>query len=296
MTAQTSVGFIGLGAMGAPMATNLVRAGFDVTVHNRTAAKARPLADAGAAVADTPAGVAAGGVVITMLADDAAVRAVTLGEDGIVGRLGEGGLHVMMSTVAAETSHELARRHAEHGEQVLVAPVFGRPDMAEAAKLNICVSGDDDAKARARPFLDAMGVGVWDFGEEFGAANIVKLAGNFMIAAASEAMGEAYTLCEGHGIDRNSVHELLSSTLFASPVHQGYGARIAARTYQPAGFPMPLGLKDLTLAGEAAAQARVPMPLADLCRQRLIAGIAHGREDWDWAGLAQGVSDDAGRG
>ena len=295
MTESTSVGFIGLGAMGGPMARNLLRAGFDLTVYNRTRERTGAAAAAGAGVADTPAGVAApGGIVLTVLADDAALEAVTAGTDGIAGRLGAGGLHVSMSTVAAETNRALAALHAEHGEQLLTAPVFGRPDAAEAARLNICVSGPDAAKARVQPLLEAMGVGVWDYGGDVGAASIVKLAGNFLISAACEAMGEAYTLCERHGIDRAAAHELFAGTLFASPVYQGYGGRIAEQTYRPAGFPMPMGLKDLRLVDGAAAAGGLPMPLADLCRQRLTTAVARGRDDWDWAGLARGASDDAG--
>lgn len=295
MADDTKVGFIGLGAMGSPMALNLLAAGFRVTVHNRTRSRTEAAAAKGATVADSPAGVATpGGIVLTMLADDAALRTVTFGEHGLCGALGHTGLHISLSTVAAETSRELAARHAEHGERFLAAPVFGRPDMAEAAKLNVCVAGDISDKQRAHPVLEAMSTGIWDYGEDVGAANIIKLAGNFMIAAACEAMGEAFTLCERHGIDRAAAHELFSNTLFASPVYKGYGAKIAVGEYRPAGFPMPLGLKDLTLVSGAADAKRVPMPLADLCRQHMTAGLARGRDDWDWAGLAHAASDDAG--
>ncbi len=295
MTEQSHIGFIGLGAMGEPMVRNVLAAGFSVTVYNRTSARTETAAAHGAEVALHPAGVLApGGIVLTMLADDAALQDVTLGDDGICGKLGPGGLHISLSTVAAETSRELAAYHAESGERFLTAPVFGRPDMAEVGQLNICVAGNDEDKLRARPVLEVMSSGIWDFGDDVGAANIVKLSGNFMIAAACEAMGEAFTLCERHGIDRGAAHQLFSNTLFASPVYKGYGAQIAAGEYQPAGFPMILGLKDLTLAGEAAAAKQMPMPLADLCRQRLTAGLARGRADWDWAGLAQSASDDAG--
>jgi len=276
------------------MARNLLAAGFSVTVYNRTSARTEAAAAQGAAVAARPAGVvASGGIVLTMLADDTALHEVVLGDDGLCGAIGPGSLHISLSTVDAETSRELAAQHTEYGEHFLAAPVFGRPDMAEAAQLNICVAGDDSDKQRARPVLEAMSAGIWDFGDDVGGANIVKLAGNFMIAAACEAMGEAFTLCERHGIDRGAAHQLFSNTLFASPVYKGYGAQIAAGEYQPAGFPMTLGLKDLTLAGDAAVIKRMPMPLADLCRQRLTAGLARGRDDWDWAGLAQGASDDA---
>ncbi|HET7321968.1 MAG TPA: NAD(P)-dependent oxidoreductase [Longimicrobiaceae bacterium] len=295
MSDRKSVGFVGLGSMGEPMASNLLTAGFALRVFNRTAEKAGALVEKGAESAATPADAAPeGGVVVTMVSDDAALDGVTLGKDGVVEGLGEGGIHLTMSTVAPATSRRLAALHRECGQHYLAAPVFGRPDAAAAAKLWICLAGDPGAADRVRPLLDAMGQGVFEFGDEPSAANVVKLSGNFLIAAATEAMAEAFTLAEKNGIRRESVHELFSSTLFACPIYQGYGQRSARKEYEPAAFGLPLGLKDVTLTLGAAHESQVPMPLASLLHDRLLSALAKGGARLDWTGLAKEVSDDAG--
>lgn len=288
-------GFIGLGAMGAPMAANLLAAGVKLTVHNRTAARAEPLRTQGAVIAST-AGDAAqpGGIVMTMLSDDAAVESVVGGPDGIAARLGAGGVHVSMSTIAPATARRLAQIHQAHGGFYLAAPVFGRPDNAAARQLVVCVSGPSAAKARAQPLLDAVGRAVFDYGEDAGAANVAKLTGNFLIAAALEAMGEAFTMAERNGVERTKVAEMLGKTLFACPVYQRYGEAIAKKEHLPAGFALPLGLKDVELVLKTGREANVPMPTASLVRDRLIAALAHGRARMDWSALALGVLDDAG--
>lgn len=288
-------GFIGLGAMGLPMATNLLAAGVKLTVHNRTAAKAEPLREKGAVVAARPADAAPpGGIVMTMLADDDAVESVVAGPDGIAARLGAGGVHVSMSTIAPATSRRLARIHQEHGGRYVAAPVFGRPDNAAARQLVVCVSGPAAARERVRPLLDAVGRAVFDYGDEPGAANVAKLTGNFLIAAALEAMGEAFTMAERNGVDRVKVAEMLGKTLFACPVYQRYGEAVAKKNHLPAGFVLPLGLKDVELVLKTGREAQVPMPIASIVRDRLIAALAHGRAGMDWSALALGVLDDAG--
>lgn len=289
------VGFIGLGAMGLPMAANLIAAGITPIVWNRTASKADALVAKGAVRAARVADTAfPGGVVITMLADDAAVEAVTAGDSGIASRLGPGGIHISMSTIAPATARRLAQVHAERASIYLGAPVFGRPDNAEKRQLVICTAGPAAVKERVRPLLDAMGRAVFDFGEEPGAANVVKLCGNFLIAAAIEAMAEAFTLAEKNGVDRVAVAELLGKTLFACPVYQRYGEMVARKNHLPAGFKLPLGLKDVELVLKTAGEARAPMPLAGLVRERLIAGLARGRDEMDWSALALGALDEAG--
>jgi 3-hydroxyisobutyrate dehydrogenase-like beta-hydroxyacid dehydrogenase len=172
--------------------------------------------------------------------------------------------------------------------------VFGRPNAAAAKTLRICTSGPADAKARIRPVLEAMGQDVFDFGEDPAAANVVKLAGNFMIAASFEAISEALTMVQKNGVDPVAAIEMLTSTLFASPVYQGYGAMIAHRKFTPAGFRLPLGLKDIDLVLKTATEANVPMPAANLLRDRFISALAKGRADLDWSAIALGVADDAG--
>jgi 3-hydroxyisobutyrate dehydrogenase-like beta-hydroxyacid dehydrogenase len=282
--------------MGLPMARNLLRAGHHLHVYNRTAAKAQPVIDAGAWPAASPQGAAAAGIVFSMLANDAVLEAVTLGENGILGRLGEGGIHVSMSTVAPETARNLAEQHDTHGEHYISAPVFGRPEVAAAGNLAICLAGAAAAKGALQPLLNALGNKIVDFGGHPGSANVVKLAGNFMIGAAMEAMAEAFALGEKNGVVREKMAELYGQTLFSCPVYQGYGAVIAQHRYEPAGFQLALGHKDLSLALRVAADSTMPMPLANLVHERLTASLAKGRQSIEWAGLALEATEDAGLG
>jgi 3-hydroxyisobutyrate dehydrogenase-like beta-hydroxyacid dehydrogenase len=291
----TEAGFIGLGSMGLPMATNLVAGGIKLQVHNRTASKAAPLVAQGATLAASAGDVAiTGGVVMTMLADDAAVESIVTGANGIAARLGPGGIHVSMSTIAPATARRMAAYHADHGSIYVASPVFGRPENAAARQLVVCTSGPVAAKERVRPLLDAVGRAIFDYGEDPGAANVAKLTGNFLIAAALESMAEAFTMAEQNGVDRVKVAEMLGKTLFNCPVYQRYGEMVAAKRHTPAGFALVLGLKDVELVLKTAGDARVPMPIAAVLRDRLLAGIAHGREQMDWSALALGVLDDAG--
>jgi 3-hydroxyisobutyrate dehydrogenase-like beta-hydroxyacid dehydrogenase len=290
------IGFVGLGAMGLPMATNLLAAGFHLTVYNRTASKAEPLVAKGAHRAARAGDVAQpGGIVVSMLADDAAVKALVTGPDALAEHLAPDGIHVSMSTVSPATTRELAAYHASHGSVMVAAPVFGRPTAAQAKQLKICVSGPADAKAKVKPILEAMGDGLFDFGDDnVGAANVVKLAGNFMIAAALEAMGEAVAMMRKSGVDPAAALEMLAKTLFAAPVYQGYGPIITHARFTPAGFRLPLGLKDINLVIQTAAEANAPMPTASLLHDRFISAIAKGRADLDWSAIALGAADDAG--
>ncbi len=289
------ISFIGLGNMGLAMATNLVEAGFSLQVYNRTAEKAQPLIAKGAKFCDRPGDVVEpGGIAITMLANDQALEEVVLGENGILEGLGPSGLHLSMSTVLPATAHNLAQHHERQGSHYLAAPVFGRPDAAAARKLWICLSGNGAAKERVLPVLNVLGQGVFDFGEDVGAANVVKLAGNFLIISAIEAMAEAFTLAEKNGIDRTKVADLFSQTLFGCTIYQNYGRMIAQQQYEPAGFKLSLGLKDVTLALQTARASQMPMPLASLLHDRLMAAVAKGKGDIDWTGLALEISEEAG--
>ena len=289
------IGFVGLGAMGLPMATNLIAAGFHLTVYNRTASKAEPLLTKGAHRAERAGDVAhPGGIVVSMLADDAAVKALVTGPDAIAEHLAPDGIHVSMSTVSPATTRELAAYHASHGSVMVAAPVFGRPTAAQAKQLKICVSGPAETRAKVKPILEAMGDGIFDFGDNVGAANVVKLAGNFMIAAAMEAMGEASAMMRKSGVDPAAALEMLTKTLFAAPVYQGYGPIIAHGRFSPAGFRLPLGFKDINLAIQTAAEAHAPMPTASLLHDRFVSAIAKGRADLDWSAIALGAADDAG--
>ncbi len=288
------VGFIGLGRMGAGMAMNLLRAGHDVTVHNRTPGKADDLARQGAHVAARVAEACRGEVVVTMLADDAAVETTALGADGIVASLSRNAVHLSMSTIGVASSERLAAAHAAAGQRFVAAPVFGRPDAAAAAKLAIVVAGAADAVEACRPLLDVLGQRTFAIGDVPSAANLVKLAGNFLIAAAIESMGEAMALVGKAGVDRRRFLDVLTSTMFDAPVYKGYGAAIAERRFQPAGFAAPLGLKDVRMALAAGEALRVPMPLASLLRDRLLTLLARGGEALDWSAIGGLAATDAG--
>ncbi len=290
-----TIGFIGLGNMGSPIAMNLIEAGYRLKVYNRTSAKAASLLDRGATLAKSAAEVAEpGGIVFTMLADDAAVEQVCSDPHSFVENLGPGGIHVSCSTIAPATARRLAEHHAKHGVAYVAAPVFGRPEAAAAKKLWVCASGASAAREKVNPMLKAISQGTFDFGEEAGAANVVKLCGNFLIAAAIEAIGESLVLAEKNGVDAKAVAEMLGKTLFACPVYQGYGKQIAEQRFEPAGFRLALGLKDINLALQTAASSSVPMPLASLLHDRWLTGIAQGRADMDWTAATLSIAEDAG--
>ncbi|MDB5935222.1 MAG: putative 3-hydroxyisobutyrate dehydrogenase [Massilia sp.] len=291
---KEAIGFIGLGNMGAQMARNLLEAGYKVTVFNRTRQRAEALAASGAVIAASPqAAVVPGGIVVTMLANDLALQSVALGEDGFLDALGKEGLHISMSTVSPETSRKLAQEHARRGSHFLAAPVFGRPEAAAARKLWICQSGTAAAKQRAKPVLEVLGQGIHDFGDDPDAANVVKLAGNFLILSAIEALAEALALAQKNGVDRTALATFFGQTIFACPVYQNYGRILAAREFEPPGFALKLGMKDVRLVRDAAEAALVPMPLADLLHAKLLSALAKGRGELDWTAIELSTAEDA---
>ncbi len=290
---KETIGFIGLGNMGLALAANLLKAGFGLRVYNRTAEKARPLLERGATLARSPAeATAPGGVVVTMVSDDQALEEVTVGPNGLLARLGNG-VHLSMSTVAPRTARRLAPLHRERGASYVASPVFGKPEVALQAKLWVVTSGDASARAHVRPLQHAVSQQVFDFGEDPGAANAIKLAGNFLLGAAIEAMAEAFTLAQKHGVPRQQTYEFFSHSLFDCFVYQAYGKLIASEHYQPVGARPSLIRKDFGLVLEAAKEALAPMPLAGLVHERLTATVAKGRDDIDWSGFAREVSESA---
>jgi len=289
------IGFVGLGQMGAAIATNIARADFDLTVWNRSADKAAPLVAAGATVAESPRALAAGSdLVFSILADDGALEAVLEGEDGLLAGLPAGVPHISMSTIAVGTAESVAERHAERGQPFLSAPVFGRPDVAAAGQLNIVVAGPAAEIDRAEPVFDAIGRRLFRVGDHAPAANLVKLCGNFMILSAVEAMAEAMALAEKGGVGGATLLEVMTNTLFDSRAYRNYGPVIAEQRYRPAGFPAVLGLKDMRLVGAAAEENRVPMPLLSLLRDHLLETIAREGEDIDWSGIGLTIGRKAG--
>jgi 3-hydroxyisobutyrate dehydrogenase-like beta-hydroxyacid dehydrogenase len=294
-TRAITLGFIGLGNMGLPMATNLLKAGYHLRVYNRTARKAALLVEMGAKLVSSPGEVIEpGGIVFTSLADDAAVESIALSDPHFLDRFGGGGIHVSMSTIAPGTAHDLAERHAKKGVTYLAAPVIGRPDRAAAGTLFILLAGEVNAKKTVEPLLKSLGQRIFDFGENPWTANIAKLIVNFNIAAAIECMGEAFTLAERNGIPRPKIAELLSETLFGCVVYMGYGDHVARHAYEPAGFRLRLGWKDVRLVLQVAQDSETPMPMGSLLRDRFLSALAKNRGDLDWSALALGASDDAG--
>jgi 3-hydroxyisobutyrate dehydrogenase-like beta-hydroxyacid dehydrogenase len=231
---------------------------------------------------------------MTMVADDRALDNVVFGEHGLMERLGPGGLHVSLSTISPQSARRIAIAHSERGAEYLAVPVFGRPEAAAAGKLWAVMSGPAAAKERVRPMLAAFAQGSFDFGDDIGAANTVKLAGNFVILSAMEALAEAFAMGEKRGISRSRLAELLTSTLFDCPAYRTYAPTIAEHRHSPAAFSLSLGLKDIRLVLAAADAAGAPMPLANLLHDRLLSLQSQGHGDLDWSALALAASRDAG--
>jgi 3-hydroxyisobutyrate dehydrogenase-like beta-hydroxyacid dehydrogenase len=290
------IGFIGLGQMGSAMAENLLKAGHDVTVFNRSPDKSRTLLDLGAQPATSIAGACKGEAVITMLADDAAAAQVALTKDGIIGKLPKGATHISMSTISVALSKELAHAHAAAGQRFVAAPVFGRPEMAAAAKLFIVAAGDPAAVEACKPLFAAMGQQTFSIGTEPSAANLVKLGGNFLFASAIEALGEAIALVSKAGIDRHAFVDLLTSSIFPAPAYKTYGGLIADNNFKPAKFAAPLGFKDIRLTLAAAESLRVPMPLGSLLHDRFVRLLANGGDNLDWSAIGGLAAQDSGAG
>ncbi len=287
-------GFIGLGHMGSAMAANLIKAGHEVTVFNRSAQKRRELVRLGAQEASSVAAACGSDAVITMLADDTAVTDVTFTKNGILQSLSREAIHISMSTISVTLSKRLAQAHAEAGQRFVAAPVFGRPDMAAAAKLFIVNAGDPAALATCKPLFDAMAQKALSIGTEPAAANLVKLSGNFLFASLIEALGETLALVGKAGIDQQSVVDILTSTIFPAPAYKTYGDLIVARKFEPAAFAAPLGFKDIRLTLAAAEALRVPMPLGSLLRDRFLRLLAQqGGEHLDWAAVGGLAAQDA---
>jgi 3-hydroxyisobutyrate dehydrogenase-like beta-hydroxyacid dehydrogenase len=287
-------GFIGLGQMGSAIAANLIKAGHDVTVYNRTRAKAEALRAQGAKIAERPADACRGDVVFTMLADDAAVESVVFGYDGILANLAKGSIHISSSTISVALSKRLAAAHGEAGQRYVAAPVFGRPEAAAAAKLFVVAAGDPDAVRTAMPLFDAIAQKTFVVSNSAEAANLVKLSGNFLIAAVIESLGEAMALVGKAGIDKHVYLDILTSTLFGAPIYKTYGNLIADAKFTPPGFAAPLGLKDVKLALAAGDDLRVPLPLASLLRDRFLTLLANGGDTLDWSAVGGLAAKDAG--
>ena len=286
------IGFVGLGQMGQPMALNLLQAGFEMRVFDPREERLASLVERGAHRALRLEDVTEPGcIVLSMVPDDRTLLQVALGEGGILRRIGQGGIHLSLSTVSPEVSAQLAKLYERQGCYYLAATVLGRPEVAEAAQLSLFLSGNPAAKARVLPLLRVLGKNIYDLGERVEVANVVKLGYNFLIAAAIEAMGEAAALVEQCGADRAQfLRMLIESPLFKGAVYEGYGNMIGARDYSDSRFPVAMGLKDVELILQAAKRVDLPLPYAGIVHGHLLAVQAAGRSHEDWSVLADFVT------
>ena len=288
-------GFIGVGAMGSGMARNLIKAGHKVTVYNRTRSRADELKSDGATVAETAGQAAAGAeAVFTMLADDHALEEVTFGAGKLLESLPEGSIHLSASTISVQLSRRLAAAHREKRQHYVAAPVFGRPAAAAAAKLFVVAAGPQSQIERCQPLFDAIGQKTFVAGDDPPMANVVKLAGNFLITTIIEGLAESFALARKSKVDPGQMLEILTGSLFPAPIYKNYGAMVAHEKFEPVGFKLRLGAKDNRLVLSAAEEAGVPMPIASLVRDQFLAAMAQGMSEDDWAAVARVVYRNAG--
>ena len=279
------IGFIGLGNMGSAMASNLIKAGHQVTVYNRSRGKVEALAAEGAAAAASVADACRGDAVFTMLANDEAVEGIVFGDDGVLSSLAPGATHVSASTISVALSERLTAAHAEAGQRFVAAPVFGRPEAAQAAKLFVVAAGAAESVQALSEIFSAVGQRTFVVSEEPKTANLIKLSGNFLIMSVIESVGEAMALVGKAGVDKHQYLDILTSTLFGAPIYKTYGGLIAGGEFEPAGFAASLGQKDLRLVMAAAEELHVPMPVASLLRDRFLTLLARGGADLDWSAV-----------
>ncbi len=276
--------FIGLGNMGLPMAQNLLHAGHQLILYNRTYDKAASLIAQGAEFAQTPREAAAGDLVITMLSDDTALEQVVMGADSIVQGMPTNGIHISASTISVEMAQKLSAVHEKQEQHFISATVLGRPDAAKAAKLRIILAGPETARQRVIPVLQALGQEIFQIGDVGASGNVAKIGVNFLIASMLEALAEAQLMVGKHGVEP-AVFMNVVNALFQSPVYQNYGAIMTERRFEPAGFKMKLGIKDVELARQAAKAVNAPLPLGDLMQSHFAKGMAQGYGDLDWTAL-----------
>jgi 3-hydroxyisobutyrate dehydrogenase-like beta-hydroxyacid dehydrogenase len=288
------IAFVGLGKMGSAMARNLIRAGHELIVYNRTRSKAEALAAEGARMADSPAGAASDcEAALTMLADDHAVEEAVFGRDGLASALKAGAVHISCSTISTALARRLAHEHGRLGQAYVSATVFGRPEAAEAKKLLVAAAGSARDIIRCQTIFDAIGRQTFIAGSEPWQANAVKVCGNFMIASMMESLGEAYALLRKAQVDPHLFLDVMNA-LFSSPVYANYGRMIADEQFEPAGFALKLGLKDIGLALETARECAAPMPIASLIRDHFLSAVALGQSEADWSSVSRIAARNAG--
>ena len=288
------VGFIGVGHMGRGMAANLLKAGHDVVIFERSGRNSAELRAAGATTAKDIAGASDADAVFTMLPDDRAVESVVFGGGGIIDSLPKGAIHISSSTISVALSDRLTLAHAEAGQQYVAATVLGRPDVAARGELVVIAAGAEDPINQVAGLLEAIGRITVRFGDRPSNANLVKLSANFLFASVMESLGEAVALVAKGGIDKRAFVDFLTSTMFDAPAYKIYGALAVSDEKAPVGFAAPLGFKDIRLALRAAEKLAVPMPLLSLLHDRFVELMASGGETMDWSAIGKLAQRDAG--
>ena len=288
------VGFIGLGKMGVPMASNLIDAGHELTVYNRTASKAELLATKGATVANNPAGVTDAEVVISIPFGDNDVKQVVFSEDGILAAMKPSAIHVCMSTISIPTAEDITAAHTDAGQGYISAPGMGRPEAAKAAEMSIMAAGPSDAMATVQPLFDAMGKRTFVIGEQPSQANLIKLSMNMLLSSAVNAMAEVVALTRKFGIEPHDFIDVITGTALPGPIYETYGRIMADESYEAVGAPPGLVIKDLGQLIEAANSADVPMPIAAHMRNNFLTALGRGYGDMDLAVVGKVMAENAG--
>ena len=280
--------------MGMGMARNLLRAGHTLVVYNRSREKAEALAGDGVRVADSPADASHDAeVVMTMVADDHALEQVVFGNDGIASAMKNGSIHLSHSTISTALARRLTAEHAQRNQGYVSVPVFGRQEAAETKKLLVVAAGPSELVERCRPLFEAIGRQTFVVGAEPWQANVAKVCGNFMVISVIEAFGEAYATLRKSGVAPQAFLEIMNA-LFGSQVIANYGRIIAQEQFEPAGFALQLGLKDVRLMLAAAEECTAPMPLASLVHDHLLSALAQGQGEMDWSSMTRVLARNAG--
>ena len=288
------VGFIGLGAMGRPMAHNLLTAGHELHVWSRRPESGEALVAAGAAYHDTPRQMAVGcDAVVSMVTTGADVKSVSLGDDGVLAGLSAGAVHVDMSTIAPGDARELAAEYARHGVEFLDAPVSGGTVGAEAGNLAIMIGGDEGAIERVRPALEAMGAKIRRIGPS-GAGQVAKACNQMVFVSAVQACAEALNLAAASGVDVGRVREALLGGSAWSKALDDWGGRMVSRDFAP-GIEARLHHKDFGILMNEAMSTGVPLPIAAQVWQQLNALVASGFGRDDIASLLRVLEQGRGR-
>ena len=281
------VGFIGTGRMGQAMVRRMLEAKHEVGVYNRTPEKAKPLADAGAKILSSIADATRfGDVVYTMLADDTALEDVVFQNGGLLASLPKGGIHVCAGTHGIPAIRRIKEAHAAKDQVLVAAPMMGRPELVTAGTAGVFASGPADAMAKCKPLFDALGRKTFAGGNDPEAATAMKIANNFVLGCAIEAMGEGFALTRKYGVATSVFYDVMTDGLFNCSAYKVYGKIMVDESYAKVGQMAVLGLKDANLALEAGNIAAVPLPSGNVWRDRLIGAVAHGDGDKDWAVMA----------